>query len=617
MKSLFLQGLLAFALITSATAAVPSSSIDPNRYPRVAWKEGETEAEKEQRMRWFNDARFGMFIHWGLYSEWAGHVDGKRVGGAGEWIIEQAKDLKNKDQLPLLSLSRYLTVRETFNPTKFDADAWVKAAKEAGMDYLVITSKHHDGFCLWNSKHTDHDVASTPWKKDLLKPLKDACLKYGVRFCLYHSIMDWHHPWYAPRRNYNDVAQGPTDMPRFVKEYLQPQVREILELYDPGLLWFDGEWEGTYTVEMGESLEAWCRQHGPFALINNRVGKSRKGMQGMSAGYSGNKGVGDYGTPEQNIPANGMPKGVHWESCMTMNDTWGFVSSDKNWKSEATLIRNLVDCASKGGNYLLNVGPTAAGEIPQASLERLAAIGAWMQVNGEAIKRTTASPFVRPFPWGRITQRGDNLYLIVFDRPADGRITLSLDNTPRSVTLLGKSTQQPSAKREGESVVITLPATLPDTRASVIRLVLDAPARPLGALVDGRVQAVNSKILLEAETAELSGKLVLETKAEAKSNIGSWSDAQDTIVWRLRAAKNSYQVTAEVAAKDAGNRLTFDFGKGVKLEVEVPATGDWAKFRTVELGTVELDGDHDLTVRAGAKQGEGVANLRNLTLKAR
>jgi alpha-L-fucosidase len=608
MKSLLLTGLISLASVTHAIAAVPSSSVNPNTYPRIAWKEGETQAEKDARLAWFNDARFGMFIHWGLYSEWAGHVDGKRVGGAGEWIIEQAKD-----QLPL---SRYLTVRDRFNPTKFDADAWVKAAKEAGMDYLVITSKHHDGFCLWDSKLTDHDVASTPWKKDLLKPLKDACLKYGVRFCLYHSIMDWHHPWYAPRRKYNDVAQGPTDMPRFVKEYLKPQVKEILELYDPGLLWFDGEWENTYTVEMGESLEAWCRKYGPVAIINNRVGKSRKGMQGMSAGYSGNKGVGDYGTPEQNIPANGMPKGVHWESCMTMNDTWGYVSSDQNWKSEATLIRNLADCASKGGNYLLNVGPTAAGEIPQVSLERLAAIGSWMQINGEAIKRTTASPFVRPFPWGRITQRDGTLYLIVFDRPADGRITLSLDNTPRSIKLLGKSSQQPSAKREGESVVITLPEVLPDARASVVRLELDGPARPLGALVDGRVRTANGKILLEAETAELSGKLAVETKSEGKSNIGSWTDAQDTIVWRLRAQPGTYKVTAEVAAKDAGNRLILDFGKGQKLEVEVPSTGDWSSFRSLEIGSLKLDGDTDLTLRAGPKQGEGVANLRNLQLVA-
>lgn len=600
-----LLGLLA---AQAPAGPVPASSIDPNRYPRVEWKEGETPAGKEERMRWFNDARFGMFIHWGLYSEWAGHVDGKRVNGAGEWIIEQAKG-----QLPL---SRYLTARDRFNPVKFDPDAWVRAAKEAGMDYLVITSKHHDGFCLWDSRHTDHDVASTPWKKDLLKPLQEACLRHGVRFCLYHSIMDWHHPWYAPRRNYNDVAQGPTDMPRFVQEYLKPQVREILELYDPGLLWFDGEWESTYTPEMGEDLEAWCRRHGPAAILNNRVGKSRKGMEGMSHGYSGNKGVGDYGTPEQNIPPNGFPKGVHWESCMTMNDTWGFVSTDHNWKSDQVLIRNLVDCASKGGNYLLNVGPTDKGEIPAASLERLAAIGAWMRVNGEAIKRTEASPFIRPMPWGRITRRGETLFLHVFDRPADGRLVLPLDNTPRAASLLDGGAKV-AARREGDTVVVDVPAALPDRRVSVIRLVLDAEPRPLGGLVDGRVRAVSGKVTLAPDTAELGPGLVVESKSEGKPNIGGWVDGASSVAWKLHAPKGTYVVTAELASPTAGNRLALDFGSGRKVEGEVPATGDWGKFKVVTLGTVELDGDADLKVVAGPVKGEGVANIRSLTLTRR
>ena len=609
MRPALLAGLAVLTFAAALPGATPASSIDPNRYPKVAWKEGETPAAKEERLRWFNEARFGMFIHWGLYSEWAGHVDGKRTGGAGEWILEN-----NQGRL---TLSKYLTVRDRFNPTKFDADAWVKAAKEAGMDYLVITSKHHDGFCLWDSKLTDHDVAATPWKRDLLKPLQEACLRHGVRFCLYHSIMDWHHPWYAPRRAYNDVAKGPTDMPRFVQEYLKPQVREILELYDPGLLWFDGEWESTYTVDMGEDLEAWCRKISPSVILNNRVGKSRKGMQGMSAGYSGNKGVGDYGTPEQNIPANGMPKGVHWESCMTMNDTWGYVSSDHKWKSEATLIRNLADCASKGGNYLLNVGPTAAGEIPAASLERLAAIGAWMRVNGEAVKKTEAGPFVRPLPWGRITRRGETLYLIVFERPADGRLVLPLDNAPRSASFLGKAAGQPTARREGDAVVVTLPAALPDARASVVRLVLDGPARPLGELVDGRVRAVGGKVTLAPDTAELAEGLVVESKSEGKPNIGGWVDDKDTAVWRLNAPKGSYVVTAEIATPSAGNRLVVDLGGGRKAEAEIPATGDWGKFRVVQLGTIELDGDAELTLRAGPRRGEGVANVRGLTLTRR
>jgi alpha-L-fucosidase len=393
-------------------------------------------------------------------------------------------------------------------------------------------------------------------------------------------------------------------------------VREILELYDPGILWFDGEWEGTYTAEMGEDLEAWCRRHGPSAILNNRVGKSRKGMEGMSHGYSGNKGVGDYGTPEQNIPPNGFPKGVHWESCMTMNDTWGFVKGDNNWKSDATLIRNLVDCASKGGNYLLNVGPTDKGEIPAASLQRLAAIGAWMRVNGEAVKRTEASPFIRPMPWGRITRRGETLFLHVFDRPADGKLVLPVDNAPRSAAFLATGATV-AAKRVEDSIVLDLPATLPDGRVSVIRLVLDGEVRPVGGLVDGRVRAAAGRLTLLPDTAELGAGLIVESKSEGKPNIGGWVDDRSTVVWKLSAPKGTYVVTAELGAPDAGNRLILDFGSGRKVEGEVPATGDWARFRTVTLGTVELDGDAELTVRAGPRKGEGVANLRSLTLTRR
>lgn len=301
---------------------------------------------------------------------------------------------------------------------------------------------------------------------------------------------------------------------------------------------------------------------------------------------------------------------------MTMNDTWGFVSSDHNWKSDAVLIRNLVDCASKGGNYLLNVGPTDKGEIPAASLERLAAIGAWMRVNGEAIKRTEASPFLRPLPWGRITRRGETLFLHVFDRPADGKLVLPVDNTPRSAAFLATGAAV-AAKRVEDSIVVDLPAELPDRRVSVIRLVLDGEVRPLGGLVDGRVRAAAGKIVLLPDTAELGAGLIVESKSEGKPNIGGWVDDRSTASWKISAPKGTYVVTAELGAPDAGNRLILDFGSGRKVEGEVPATGDWAKFRTVELGTVELDGDAELTLRAGPRKGEGVANLRSLTLTRR
>ncbi|HAZ65906.1 MAG TPA: hypothetical protein DCY41_04015 [Opitutae bacterium] len=592
-----------------------TSSINPNNYPQVSWTETETPEQKEQRMKWFTDARFGMFIHWGIYSQWAGEVDGKRVGGAGEWLIEQAG---NK-----VKFSKYMEARDKFNPVKYDPDAWVRAAKAAGIDYIVITSKHHDGFCLWDSPITKHDVTATPYGKDLLKPLQEACLRHGVRFCLYHSIMDWHHPLYGQRRGYNDLAEGPTDMPKYVNEFLKPQLKEISDRFDPGLLWFDGEWEACYTTEMGADVEAWCRKVAPHAILNNRVGKSRKGMQGMSAGYSGNKGVGDYGTPEQNIPANGFPKGVYWESCMTMNDTWGYVAVDQNWKSATKLIQNLADCASKGGNYLLNVGPTGEGEIPAESLVRLAEIGKWMNVNGESIKQTQGGPFTKPFNWGRITQRGNDLYLIIFERPTNGRIVLPLDNKPVAARFLDHSALQPVIQIDREGIVVALPSEMPDRHATVVKLTLDSPAKARegsgGVHTDAGklIKAKDGKVSLLPEDAALTDGLMTERKDEEKMNIGGWTNTSASASWTFNAPKGLYQVALELANPGAGNTLTLNFGGTKIVKVAVPSTGDWAKFKRVDAGQVELTESTTLKVTCEKIVGEGAANVRVIQLEKR
>ena len=338
----------------------------------------ESPAQLAKRMAWFNDARFGLFIHWGVYSVPAGEFVSTKDGvsktnlGFGEWYLEESK----------MPVSQYEKFADQFNPVKFDAKAWVAAAKNAGMKYLVITSKHHDGFGLWPSKQSDWNISRTPFKRDILKELADACQAEGIRFCLYHSIMDWHHLDWGTRRAWNDLAANAPapDMDRYTA-YMKAQLKELQTGYGPlGILWFDGEWEKPWTHERGVDVYNFVRGLQPNIIVNNRVGKGRSGMQGMDKG----QGVGDYGTPEQEIPATGFGKGVLWESCMTMNGHWGYNKNDHNWKSTQTLIRNLIDCASKGGNYLLNVGPTSEGLIPAPSLERMAAIGEWMKVNGDA-----------------------------------------------------------------------------------------------------------------------------------------------------------------------------------------------------------------------------------------
>ncbi|MBN8460530.1 MAG: alpha-L-fucosidase [Verrucomicrobia bacterium] len=429
--------------------------------PLRAESRPETEAEHDARMGWFREARFGMFIHWGLYSVPAGEWKGKKYGGGVEWIQDFAK----------IPVSEYTPLIQRFNPVKYDADAWVRLAKEAGMKYLVITSKHHEGFCLWPSAQTDWDVASTPYGKDLLRPLAEACAKHGVRLCFYHSIMDWHHPEYgekAPWRG-NHATEKP-DMDKFTA-YMKAQLDELLA-YKPGILWFDGEWEGAWTHERGKDLYAYLRAKDPALIINNRVDKGRKGMTGFNAE---GEFKGDYCTPEQEIPASGLP-GVDWESCMTMNGTWGYSAHDHNWKSPETLIRNLIDIASKGGNYLLNVGPTAEGLIPDASVERLKAMGAWMKTNGEAIHGTQANPFPKAPAWGRVTSRksadgNTRLYLHVFNWPQDGKLTVpGLTNEAVKASFLAKPAEALAATSGPDGIVLTLPSGPPDPVVPVIAL---------------------------------------------------------------------------------------------------------------------------------------------------
>ncbi|MFN8138783.1 MAG: alpha-L-fucosidase [Fimbriimonadales bacterium] len=376
--------------------------------------------QQTDRMQWWREARFGMFIHWGLYSILAGEWKGSK--GHAEWIRETAH----------IPVGDYEGLLAQFNPVKFDADEWVKMAKNAGMKYIVITSKHHDGFNLWDSPFTNWDVMNTPFKRDILKELSDACKRHGVIFCTYHSIMDWHHADYLPKRSWEGetwreskvdgaiAADHKPNFDNFVK-YLSDEVRTIIQKYQPRVMWFDGEWESTWNHSYGKPLYDLCLKTDPRIIVNNRVDVFRAGMEGMT---TDEKAAGDFGTPEQTIPATGLP-GVDWETCMTMNGNWGYNREDKNFKTTKQMVQMLCDIASKGGNYLMNIGPRADGTFPEESVQRLREIGIWMQENGESIYGTNASPF-KSLPWGRCTQKSNGanttLYLQVFDWPRNGAL---------------------------------------------------------------------------------------------------------------------------------------------------------------------------------------------------
>ena len=425
----------------------------------------ETKAQKEQRMKWWKDARFGLFIHWGLYSVPAG-VWGSDTNHA-EWIRTTAK-------IPIHEYEKFV---QEFNPVKFNADQWVKMAKAAGMKYIVITSKHHDGFCMFDTKQTDFDIMSTPFHRDVMKELAAACKKEGIQLCFYHSIMDWHHPDYLPRRDWEtDRPTAGANFENYIS-YLKSELKELLTNYGKiGVLWFDGEWENTWTHERGKDLYEYVRSLQPSIIINNRVDVGREGMQGLTKGGDF---VGDFGTPEQEIPATGIP-GADWESCMTMNNNWGYNSHDNHWKSAEDLVRKLIDIASKGGNFLLNVGPTSEGVFPEPAVERLQDIGSWMSKNGESIYATEASPF-KTLSWGRCTQKpidgGTRLFLHVFDWPAGGKLVVpGLGNQVIDCYALANKTKL-NAERSESNYVIDISKAAKQNYATVI--VLDIKGTPV------------------------------------------------------------------------------------------------------------------------------------------
>ena len=422
-------------------------------------------------MGWWKKDRFGMFIHWGLYSLAAGYWNGKRImGGDSANIMADAH----------LTRSQYAVLASKFDPVDFNADRWVRMAKSAGVKYIVITSKHHDGFCMFRTKATHYNaVDDTPWHKDPLAMLAAACKKYGIRFCVYYAVDDWHSPYTLPNRLINGKPQWiltrftPNGGGEKYVHYMETQVGELIKQYHPGLIWFDDSyWYCSWVTSTGQHVPGWTRSYAsqvfnyvrkldPKVIINNRM----------------QYGFGDYSTPEQTIPSRGLPG--PWESCMTINNNWGYNRADHHWKSVRTLIANLIRCASGGGNFLLDVGPTGKGIIPQPEVNRLLAMGRWLRVNGDAIYGSHRTPFAKRLPFGYATQKPGKLFLEVTRWPVNRTLVVPMHNKIIKAWMLTNPYIPLQTTTGYDGQLVYLPAVAPDPVATVVVLKINGPVEPL------------------------------------------------------------------------------------------------------------------------------------------
>jgi alpha-L-fucosidase len=545
----------------------------------------ETKGEHDARMQWWREAKFGMFIHWGVYAVPAGRWNGKDIDGIGEWIMNRGK----------IPCADYRAFARQFNPIKYDADQWVRIARDAGMKYIIITSKHHDGFALFDSAASDWNIVkATPYGKDLLRPLADACRTHGLKLGFYYSqAQDWNNGGSAAGGKWDSAQER--DMDDYIEKVAVPQVREILTRYGefPAVLWWDTPTD--MNQQRAEKLIPLLKLK-PGIIHNNRLGGSFRG---------------DTETPEQHIPATGFP-GRDWETCMTMNDTWGYKSYDDNWKSTETLLRNLIDIASKGGNYLLNVGPTAEGLIPQPSVDRLAEVGRWMNANGDSIYGTTASPFKKlPFN-GRCTRKPGKLYLHVFDWPPEGKILVPLTNPITRTYLHSAPTNLLPVSPADGGQYIALPADMPDKIATVVVAEITGEPEVITPPVLPVAQAADGVLKLTAVDAVLHGELRLEARHPSQ-NIGFWTNPADWIEWPIEIKQpGNFTVTAEIAAQGSGSFEIIVADQ--KLEAAAPNTGDYGKFRKETLGAITIAaGRSTLTVKAVPKDWHPF-NLATVTL---
>jgi len=554
----------------------------------------ETPGQRAERMEWWTSARFGMFVHWGIYSVVGGEYKGQKLPNSAEWMMCRGK-------IPIAEYEEYAA---RFNPVGFDADAFVGLAKEAGMKYLVITAKHHDGFSMFHSKASPYNVVdATPFKRDIMKELAEACAKHGLRFGFYYSqCQDWHHP--GGMGNSWDRSIKRVSFDEYVQEKAAPEISQLLTEYGPiGIFWWDTP--RTMSEEAFDALHS-STDLQPDVITNDRLGKDFPG---------------DHKTFERHVPKQAPPD-AYWEVCMPISGSWGYKKSDRDFKSASTLIRHLVDIASKGGNYLLNVSPTGNGTILPEAVGRLQAIGQWMKINSESIYGTSASPLGKP-EWGRCTQKktsdGTTLYLHVFDWPEDGELLVTgLKNDVRQAHLLADGTAVKTRRQESDTVV-SLPRQAPDEIASVIVLEIGGELE-IGPILpklgeDGRLVLAADAAYIHNNEGTRDARVV---EHDGVSHIGYWTDAEAFVEWSFIVEKpGTFSLHAELGVEEESSRFRVGL-PGHGLSVRMASTGGYYTFSRKWLGTIRINdvGVQTLRVRP-EKDGWNPINLRKLEFKRR
>jgi alpha-L-fucosidase len=551
------------------------------------------QAGQEDRLAWFRDARFGMFVHWGPYSNLAGEWNGQQVqvGRNAEWIMHFLN----------IPAPEYRELARKFNPVKFDAEEWVRLAKAAGMRYLVYTAKHHDGFAMYHSKVSPYNIVDwTPFDRDPLKDLQEACARAGIRLCVYYSHSeDWDDPDAGGALFTNEPM--PENYERYLENKAKPQLKELLTNYGPiGLVWFD---RGIFTTEQAQGFVDLVRGTQPACLINGRVGNYEHEL------------MGDY----QNMNDNGMPAGgieEDWETPQTLNDTWGYSRFDTEWKKPEDIIRRLVEIVSKGGNYVLNIGPRGDGSVPEESVAILEKVGEWMQKNSESIHGAKASPFAST-PFGFCTVKANMLYLHVFNRPDDGTLKLpGLKNQVKKATLLTDPGTVLESSRQGSAVWINMPPVPAGAVNTVVAVELDGPPVVAPPVI---TEKADRPVTLDYLNAVTSGNAVKRFNRRGQFHISKWTSPADKASWQVRFLEpGRYRVRVVCAGAPGRPAGTFVFAAGgQKIEFKSPKANDWYKYATLDAGVLEIAtaGEQELVLGPADEISQDVMFFRSLRLE--